>query len=435
MTATARPAATELNEFFRLGVTVIPPHTPSRRIDHPDAVFTHFAAKQRALVREIVRLAASRRPVIVGTASVRESEGLARELLRAGVACRLLNAKNDEAEARIIAEAGRPGSVTISTNMAGRGTDIKLGGQDESQRAAVLALGGLMVIGTNRHESLRIDHQLRGRAGRQGDPGESRFFISLEDDLFSRTGLGSVFLERHRFHRSESPVDAPRLSQEIEHAQRVFEGTNTSIRRSLRSFSSLVEIQRRIIHRWRQELLHAPGTTDLLRQCDPALLEEGAARLGPEIMEELQRQVALQHLDRSWAEHLAWVQDTRESIHLVKLGGLKPIYEFQKQVTAAFFDWTEDLSRKVAQEINTIIREQRPAAVELERLKGPSSTWTYLINENQFGLGIEMLLGGCSATAAAAALFTGPLFVWMLIADRLTRRKRFRMKTDQQASQ
>ncbi|OGD21138.1 MAG: accessory Sec system translocase SecA2, partial [Candidatus Aminicenantes bacterium RBG_13_59_9] len=179
MTATALPSAAELEEFYGLSVAVIPPHRPCIRVDHPDVVFTHKKAKMRALIQEITDVHASGRPILVGTLSVRESEELAAALKESGVHCDVLNAKNDELEAKIIAEAGRLGAVIVSTNMAGRGTDIRLGGGNEAEREEVAALGGLYVIGTNRHESLRIDRQLRGRSGRQGDPGSSRFFISL----------------------------------------------------------------------------------------------------------------------------------------------------------------------------------------------------------------------------------------------------------------
>ena len=187
MTGTAQTAAQELREMYGLDVVVVPTHRPMIRVDHPDVVFTHRDAKERAVVDEIQRAHASGRPVLVGTLTVEESERLAARLRDAGVACEILNAKNDAREAHVVARAGALGAVTISTNMAGRGTDIRLGGHNEAEHDHVAALGGLYVIGTNRHESRRVDLQLRGRAGRQGDPGESRFFVSLEDDL-----LGAV---------------------------------------------------------------------------------------------------------------------------------------------------------------------------------------------------------------------------------------------------
>jgi preprotein translocase subunit SecA len=189
MTATAQAAAEEFTEFYRLPVVVVPPNRPSVRVDAPDLVFVTKEAKRRALVEEIAAVRATGRPILVGTSSVAESEELAEGLKRKGVTCQVLNAKNDELEAEIVAQAGSPRAVTISTNMAGRGTDIRLGGKAEQYHDEVAALGGLYVIGTNRHESRRVDDQLRGRAARQGDPGSSRFFISLQDDLFQRFGI------------------------------------------------------------------------------------------------------------------------------------------------------------------------------------------------------------------------------------------------------
>src|SRR5499426_1221801 len=206
MTATAQPAAEELEGFYGLKVVPIPPNRSCVREDLPDMIFTHKDAKRRALIAEIKRANMTGRPVLVGTSSVEESETLARKLSEVGVVCRVLNAKNDEAEAEIIAKAGAISAVTISTNMAGRGTDIRLGGAGEEEHERVVALGGLYVIGTNRHESRRIDDQLRGRiddqlrgrAGRQGDPGTSRFFVSLEDDLMTRFGIERLIPEKFR---------------------------------------------------------------------------------------------------------------------------------------------------------------------------------------------------------------------------------------------
>jgi preprotein translocase subunit SecA len=190
MTATAQPSGEELHQFYGLEVAVVPTNRPMIRVDHPDVVFTHREARHAALVEEIARVHASGRPVLVGTASVGESEALAADLKGRGLECQVLNARNDEQEAEVVARAGARGALTISTNMAGRGTDIRLGGpqDDPDLRAEVVALGGLYVIGTQRHASLRIDRQLRGRAGRQGDPGESRFYLSLEDDPTERYG-------------------------------------------------------------------------------------------------------------------------------------------------------------------------------------------------------------------------------------------------------
>ena len=263
MTGTASDAATELRGFYGVEVLVVPTHRPMIRIDCPDVVFTHREAKEAVLVADISDAHESGRPVLVGTLTVEESERLAVRLRSSGVACEVLNAKNDEPEARIVARAGAFGAVTIATNMAGRGTDIRLGGEDEASRERVAARGGLYVIGTNRHESRRVDHQLRGRAGRQGDPGESRFFLSLEDDLLVRYGIQNLLRGRFVPGKRDQPIDDPVVSEEIARAQRIIEGQNFEVRRTLSRYSSVVEDQHRVIMERRQALLHGHEVPDV----------------------------------------------------------------------------------------------------------------------------------------------------------------------------
>jgi len=406
MTATARPSADELREFYGLAVTVVPPHRPSVRTDEPDAVFTHVAAKRRALVREVKAVHATGRPLLVGTLSVKESEELAADLKAAGVPLQVLNARNNELEAAVIAEAGRLGAVTISTNMAGRGTDIRLGGADERERGAVVALGGLYVIGTNRHESLRVDRQLRGRAGRQGDPGSSRFFLSLEDDLFERYGLVGQLYRRHGLSRSDGEVGTTLLRREIAHAQRVIEGQNFDLRRSLHKFSSLVEIQRRVVQAKRDALLASAETSPRT---------------------DLERRLGFFHLDRGWSDHLAWVTDTRETIHLVTLGGKTPIQEFQTSATDAFLKMLAGTEAAVAEDLAGLSSDDGSRSKAVEKLRGPSATWTYLLNEDQFGWGLEILKGRNIGFGSVAAGVFGPLFLLTLASQRLKRwfRKRY----------
>jgi len=423
MTATARPSAAELKEFYDLKVVVVPPHKPSIRMDHPDAVFTHKEAKRRALKREIQAVHEAGRPILVGTANVKESEELASDLTKAGISCHVLNAKNDEREAGIIAQAGLPGAITISTNMAGRGTDIKLGGADERERERVVALGGLYVIGTNRYESLRIDQQLRGRAGRQGDPGSTRFFISLEDDLFERYGLVKLFYKRHRLQKQETPLSQGEINREIGHAQRIIEGQNFDIRRSLWKFSSLGELQRRTIHNWRALLFFAQDSPLLLSARNPELYERGLSRFGRTTLEGLERRATIFQIDRFWSDHLAWINDTRETIHLVSLGGRTPIHEFQKSSTAAFLELRNNVETAVVHALEAMIGRDGPVDVDAEGLRGPSSTWTYLINEDQFGWGMEMLKGQNIGFSSAAAALYGPLFILALMANKIFGRK------------
>jgi preprotein translocase subunit SecA len=424
MTATARPSAAELKEFYGLTVAVIPPHLPCIRTDHPDAVFTHREAKTRALIREILDVHATERPILVGTLSVRESEELAAALKQSGVRLEVLNARNDELEAKIIAEAGQLGAVTISTNMAGRGTDIRLGGEDAAEREKVAALGGLYVIGTNRHESLRIDRQLRGRSGRQGDPGSSRFYISLEDEIFERYGLRSRFFSRYRLDRRDEDVGDPIMRKDIVHAQKVIEGQNFGIRRTLWLYSAFIEAQRKIVQKEREDILFSCDGAWETEKLPPTLRKKGISRFGPHDWEETLKQVRLFHLDRSWADHLARLADIRESIHIVSLGGKEPLHEFHKAAADAFSEMAQRTERAIVSTLRELLKKPGPIDLQAEGLKGPSSTWTYLINEEQFGWGVELLKGKNIGFAAGAAAFWGPLFLFTLLMKRLRRRKK-----------
>jgi preprotein translocase subunit SecA len=393
MTGTAQEGAEELYEFYGMKVVVVPPHRPCIRLDQPDRIFLTKAAKHHALVREITRLHASSRPVLVGTASVEESEKLAALLSGSGITCRVLNARNDKAEASIVAEAGALRQVTISTNMAGRGTDIRLGGSDEHQREQVVALGGLCVLGTNRHESRRIDHQLRGRAGRQGDPGETRFFISIEDDLIHRHGIAELVAGAAAASEGAT-LDDPRVGRDIAHVQRVIEGESFEIRRTLRKYSYVLECQRRAMHERRQKLLAGGKFRSLLRDREPEFYETLVGEFGEAVVRNVERQITLCQIDRCWSEHLSQVAEIREGIHLVSIGGLNDFDEFNRQVTAAF----RELARRIEEEVLSSLRTVRITAdgVDLARegLLGPSSTWTYMINDNPTGDILQRLLRG-----------------------------------------
>jgi preprotein translocase subunit SecA len=239
MTGTAATQADEFWQVYKLPVTVIPTNREVIRQDLPDLVYADQEARSLALREEIRKVHETRRPILVGTASVGESEKLSHSLHLAGIEHSVLNARNDEAEAEIIAQAGALGAVTVSTNMAGRGTDILLGGNPPKDREKVVDLGGLYVVGTTRHEARRIDNQLRGRAGRQGDPGTSRLFISLEDDLLLRFGIAE--------------------NSDIESVQRVAEGQNLEIRKTLWKYDCTVEHHRSEMYSLRREILLSPG--------------------------------------------------------------------------------------------------------------------------------------------------------------------------------
>ncbi len=424
MTATAQPAAEELETFYGLKVVPIPPNRPCVREDQPDAIFTHKEAKQLELIAEIRRAHTTGRPVLVGTSSVEESESLARRLGEAGVACRTLNAKNDEAEAEIIAEAGAIGAVTISTNMAGRGTDIRLGGAREENRERVIGLGGLYVIGTNRHESRRIDDQLRGRAGRQGDPGTSRFFVSLEDDLMARFGIDNLIPPKIRPAPQSDPIESATVHREVERLQRIVEGQNYEIRKTLLRYSSLVEDQRRSMQDWRIAVLMGEAELDVCAERLPERYSELSERFGEKIPHEAERAITLAHIDSAWVEHLALIAEIREGIHLVDLGRQNPLYEFTKQIAEAFMKLHQTIEDRIVETFSSAEITEEGISLDRAGLRGPSSTWTYLINDRALPQLQQMLSGhGSAAFAIAGVLTTWPLLIAWGIWRRMTRRK------------
>jgi preprotein translocase subunit SecA len=424
MTGTARPAAGELRELYGLDVVVIPPNRPCVRRDRPDVVFTHQEAKRQALVGRIRRENERGRPVLVGTLSVAESERLAEALRGAGIGCEILNARVDEHEARMVARAGAVGAVTISTNMAGRGTDIRLGGEREEDRDRVVELGGLLVLGTNRHESLRVDHQLRGRAGRQGDPGETQLYISLEDELISRYGIERLIPRRLWPERRDGPLDNPVIRREIARAQRIVEGQNFEIRRTLCRYSEQVETQRRTVERMRREILDGSAPGGRLAFAEPDWYAEACARAGKEAVRRAEGQVTLHHLDRRWSEHLAAVADLREGIHLLRVGGRDPLTEFLHVVVDRFREMRERVDDDVTRTMRSIRFGADGIDLEREGLRGPSSTWTYLVNDDPFRDQLGIQLAGNTGFAAAAALYTGPILILWGLYNRYLRRRR-----------
>ncbi len=402
MTATAHTAAEELLAFYGLRTVVIPSHRPVIRTDEPDVVFTHLAAKRAALVDEIGRVHARGRPVLVGTASVGESEELAAALRAAGVGCAVLNARNDEQEAGIVAGAGAPGAVTISTNMAGRGTDIRLGGADEARKDEVAALGGLYVIGTNRHASQRIDQQLRGRAGRQGDPGSSRFFVSLEDPLIRRYGVEELVSARHLPARRDAPVVSGLLRTEIARAQRIVESEGFQLRRTLFGYSDIVEKQRRAIRRWRTAVLERRDPQHLLVERSAERYGQLLPVVGQRVLDEVERRLLLLAIDRCWSDHLAELREMREDSVLLAFAGRFPLAEFHRQAGESFQDLEERIEEEAVRDFERI--EIAPSGVDWERegLRGPSATWTYLVGENPFGASGLMSPAGRTGMVAAA---------------------------------
>jgi preprotein translocase subunit SecA len=335
MTGTAATQADEFRLVYGLEVAVIPTNRPMIRTDLPDRLYATKRDKEQAVIAEIQRLHASGRPVLVGTRSVEESERLSARL--ADIPHQVLNARHEELEAGMIARAGELGAVTVSTNMAGRGTDIQLG-------PGVAELGGLHVIGTNRHESRRIDNQLRGRAGRQGDPGGSEFFVSLEDDLL---------------------VKYAGESQDIENVQRIAEGQNLEIRRFLQKYESAIEGQRQKIQQRRQAIL--TGETPCAS--------------------ELERLVSLGAIEDLWADYLATITDLREGVQWLSWGGRDPLHEYLTSVHSLFTQLEEQIDEEIAQRLG----EAEAAGLDPSQR---GATWTYLTTDQPFGTATERIMRG-----------------------------------------
>jgi preprotein translocase subunit SecA len=363
MTGTAATQAAEFWKVYELPVTVIPTNRPLIRQDLPDIVYADKEARSRALVEEIRKVHETRRPILVGTASVEESEALSCRLELAGIQHEVLNARNDEAEAAIIAQAGALGAVTVSTNMAGRGTDILLGGNPPNHREKVVELGGLYVIGTTRHEARRIDNQLRGRAGRQGDPGTSRFFISLDDDLLVRFGI------------AENP--------DIESVQRTAESQNLEIRETLWKYDSVVEHHRREVYASRREILLSPGWS--LRSMLP---EEQYCELiqavGKDELERSGRPLALAIIDDLWADYLANVTELRGGIHWTSWTGGNPLFKFLTGEREIYADFHRCLKEEISGAIGV------PQEERIER----GATWTYITTDQPFGPLSDRIMSG-----------------------------------------
>ena len=441
MTGTAETEASEFHKIYNLDVVVIPPNRQMVRTDHPDIVYKTQAEKFKAVVGEIKELHEKGRPVLVGTISIEKSELLSHMLKHQGVPHSVLNAKHHEREAEIIAQAGRKSTVTISTNMAGRGTDILLGGNPEflaaqllrergeegqpsealvnecvalarqtceQEKQEVIALGGLHILGTERHEARRIDNQLRGRAGRQGDPGSSRFYLSLEDDLLRIFGSERIakLMERLGIEEDE-PIEHSWITKAIENAQKRVEARNFDIRKHLLEYDNVMNRQREIVYSKRRHILSRGTITedivemledlgeDLLEtyvfakrtpapedfremvtaasqvlkqefQLDPdelsglektelrarlleglkAMYEAKSRAVGP-LMPSIEKLILLSSLDALWKDHLLAMDHLKEGIGLRGYGQKDPLVEYQKEAYALFVDMMLRLREQV----------------------------------------------------------------------------------------
>ena len=438
MTGTADTEAEEFKKIYKLDVMVIPTDKKMIRLDNPDAIYKNEAEKFQAVVEEIKECHNLGQPVLVGTTSIEKSERLNRMLRLQGIKHEVLNAKQHEKEAQIVAQAGQKGNVTIATNMAGRGTDIVLG-------PGVVATGGLHIIGTERHESRRIDNQLRGRSGRQGDPGSSRFYLSLEDDLLRIFGSDRIKNLMGRLGMEDGqPIEHRMVSNAIERAQKRVEGHNFDIRKHLLEYDDVMNKQREVIYNQRREILAGTNlseeisqmvqelTDDLLDQftdertmsedwdlkglseaflqrfglhldlqdLDPdnlalddlreaahqqvqAAFEAQRQNIGEEIFQSLQQQIMLQIVDTQWKDHLLAMDHLRDGIGLRGYAQVDPLRAYQKEGYDMFMDMIQRIQTDTVRTL-FLIRLRQPEEASLWEQRQTKMSFSHGSNgENQ----------------------------------------------------
>jgi preprotein translocase subunit SecA len=450
MTGTAKTEEKEFQEIYDLSVVEIPTNVAVERMDQNDFIYKTKEAKYAAVIEDIVERHERGQPVLVGTISVEVSEHLSQLLKRAGIPHNVLNAKQHEREAEVIKHAGEPGAVTIATNMAGRGVDIKLG-------EGVREVGGLYVLGTERHESRRIDNQLRGRSGRQGDPGESRFYLSAQDDLVRLFAGDRIYSIIDRFKLpDDQPMEAGILSKQIESAQKKVEEQNFVTRKNVLKYDDVMNTQRMVIYEQRRAVLegedlsddiadwidrvverivveHTQGEPDewdveslfteisslydtevVPDEIDPHTMSQAdviaefqddardayAAKeeeLGAELMREIERYLVLQVVDVRWREHLEAMEYLRDGIHLRAMAQKDPLAEYRAEGAAMF----DDLGETIREEVVRYLMHVEIAREEAETLQ-PDAPDENLVYEHESLAGAQALSAAGTASAGAA---------------------------------
>ncbi len=368
MTGTAATSAEEFIKVYGLDVIVIPTNQPVVRLDHNDLIFQTEKGKFQAIAKKVKELNTLGTPVLIGTISIEKNELLSVYLKQEGVQHTILNAKNHEKEGEIIAQAGKRGAVTIATNMAGRGIDIKLGGNPivQEEYEFVKSVGGLFVLGTERHEARRIDNQLRGRSGRQGDPGATQFYVSLEDDLMRVFGSDKIKTMMGRFGIPEDqPIENRFIGKTLEGAQAKIEGFHFDARKNTLEYDDVMNHQRKIIYERRQKMLQAdkPEIEALLagiseeKEGFDKIVEEKRNKLGDEAFFETVRRIALYTTDSLWMEHLEAMDYLRSSVNLRAYGQREPIVEYKKDGLMMFKEMEESFKEQVFSLVSSINTE------------------------------------------------------------------------------
>lgn len=365
MTGTGLSSEEEFYSVYRLEVVAIPTHRPVRRVDRNDLIFQTQSGKYTALVRHVEALHKKGQPVLIGTVAIEDNEVVSQALASAHIPHEVLNAKNHEREGEIIAEAGKKGRVTVATNLAGRGVDIKLGGTHATQEAReeIVTLGGLAVIGTERHEARRIDDQLRGRSGRQGDPGETRFFVSLEDKLMRVFASDLVKNVMGTFKIPEDePIESSLITKSLETAQKRIEGFNFDARKQVLAYDDVLNTQRVSIYTRRRTALL--GSSSELEETVLALIQDPVAReayekkkqeFGEEKWIAIIRRLLLQVIDSFWLEHLETMDYLRRSVSLRAYGQRDPLIEYRREGLTRFRVMEENIARAIEQALPRVI--------------------------------------------------------------------------------
>ena len=359
MTGTAKTSSEEFFKVYRLETISIPTNKPVARIDHDDLIYQTENGKMLALTKKIKEIHEKGQPILVGTVSIEKNEIISAFLTKNGIPHQILNAKNHEREAEIVAQAGRKGAVTIATNMAGRGVDIKLGGEPFTKETAdeIRSLGGLFVIGTERHEARRIDNQLRGRSGRQGDPGETQFFVCLDDSLmriFASPTLKGMMAKLGL--PEDEPIQNRMITRSLENAQTKIEGFHFDARKHILEFDSVLNTQRNSIYEKRRKILLLDKDTleqeisEIIQRGGEAIakiIEEKKLALGEEEFYKVIRRLLLQSADTFWIDHLETMDYTRSSVNLRAYGQRDPLVEYKKEALRLFRDLKEAIYEQV----------------------------------------------------------------------------------------
>ena len=369
MTGTAETSSEEFLKIYGLDVIPVPSHRGSARLDQNDLIFQTEVGKFTAIARKVKEVHQKGQPVLIGTVSIEKNELLSAFLSREGIPHEVLNAKNHEREGEIIAQSGRKGSVVIATNMAGRGVDIKLGGNPGSQEEyeAVKAAGGLFVMGTERHDARRIDNQLRGRSGRQGDPGETQFYVSLEDSLMRIFASDTIKTMMGRFGIPEDePIENRMITKSLENAQEKIEGFNFDARKHVLQYDNIINLHRQTMYARRRKLLL--GTKEEVREYFLAITEEAGeegeavrtaaegkiAAIGEDAFFDVIRRLALQTNDMFWIDHLELMDYARSSVNLRAYGQRDPLVEYKREALRLYKEMEEGIRMQILEMIPRI---------------------------------------------------------------------------------